>query len=240
MHRNSRWPRRVTWRNESVGRGAFRAPPSGARQWTAPTFAITAVMRSSLTERTNRTAYAFRFGDIGGRRMTLALLSRMSRRNCSEYLLSRSTISLGVQSAACESITLQPGVSTIRQRPRETPKCQRPALRQAFEKVVRPCSDLNCDQPIESRTPTMFISHGGPPSQANVPRRDGLAMPGTQRQGSGGSSCTPPCPDSAGSPQVVASDKWCSWEMSLFVWSPTNAVENRLTSAQIRTYQAIG
>src|SRR5271170_1846355 len=92
-----------------------------------------------------------------------------------------------------------------------------------------------------------YESCGGPPSQANLAHRDGLAMPGTRGKHSragqpvprlDGSSRTLSPPNTAGSPQVVASDKWCSWEMSLFVWSPSNAVENRLTSAQIRTYQA--
>jgi hypothetical protein len=45
-------------------------------------------------ERTKRSAYAFKFGDLGGRRMTFVPVSPMSRRNCSEYLLSRSIIRL--------------------------------------------------------------------------------------------------------------------------------------------------
>ncbi|MEO7727175.1 MAG: hypothetical protein ABIS45_07970, partial [Burkholderiales bacterium] len=41
---------------------------------------------SCFIERTKRSAYAFRFGDIGGSRMTCVPLSSISLRNCTVYL----------------------------------------------------------------------------------------------------------------------------------------------------------
>jgi hypothetical protein len=47
---------------------------------------------SALIERTKRSAYAFRFGERGGNRMTSVPLSRIIRRNCAVYFVSRSMI----------------------------------------------------------------------------------------------------------------------------------------------------
>jgi hypothetical protein len=62
--------------------------------------------------------YGFRFGDIGGRRMTFVPLSPINRRNWPEYFVSRSMIRyrLEYSAAACESVTcVQSEASTIRQ-----------------------------------------------------------------------------------------------------------------------------
>jgi hypothetical protein len=52
---------------------------------------------SSLIERTNRSEYAFKFGDNGGNRMTSVPLSFNSFLNCGVYFVSRSTIKYRIE-----------------------------------------------------------------------------------------------------------------------------------------------
>src|SRR3989304_2725433 len=63
-----------------------------ARRSDACPMKIIRFRHSSLIDRTKRSAYAFRFGDIGGSRMTSIPDSRTNRRNWSVYLVSRGAV----------------------------------------------------------------------------------------------------------------------------------------------------